>query len=81
MPMYKYLCEDCGGITKVSRRMTEQKTPNKCTHCGSRKLSRVYSPVGMSVKATSPAEDSTCCGRDSPCSTPPCSDGGVCQKY
>jgi putative FmdB family regulatory protein len=81
MPVYKYLCEECGGITKISRRMTEQKTPDKCIQCGSRKLSRVYSPVGISVKGASSTEISTCCGKDSPCSAPPCSDGGVCQKY
>ena len=80
MPVYKYLCEECGGITKISRRMSEQKPPDKCIQCGSRKLSRVFSPVGISVKGTSSPETSTCCGRDSPCSAPPCSDSGVCQR-
>jgi len=81
MPMYKYRCEDCGGITKISRRMSEEKAPDKCTQCGSRKLSRVFSPVGISVKGASSPEASTCCGRDSSCSVPPCSDSDVCQRY
>ncbi len=80
MPVYKYLCEECGKITKISCRMTEKKTPEKCIQCGSTELRRVYSPVGISVKGASSTEASTCCGRDSPCSTPPCSDGGVCQR-
>lgn len=81
MPVYKYLCEECGKITKISRRMLEEKAPDKCIHCGGTKLRRVYSPVGISVKGASSTEISTCCGRDGPCSTPPCSDSGVCQRY
>ena len=80
MPTYKYLCEDCGGITKISHRMTEDKTPDKCIQCGSTKLHRVYSSVGMSVKGASSMEAGSCCGRDTPCSAPPCSDSGLCQR-
>ncbi|KKL21770.1 hypothetical protein LCGC14_2442110, partial [marine sediment metagenome] len=53
MPTYKFSCEDCGGITKISRRMSEDKTPDECIQCGSTKLRRVYSSVGMSVKGAS----------------------------
>jgi putative FmdB family regulatory protein len=81
MPVYKYLCEECGGITKISRRMSEEKAPDKCSQCGSTKLRRVFSLVGISVKGTSSTEASTCCGTDTPCSAPPCSDSGVCQRY
>ena len=69
MPMYKYLCEDCGKITKISRRMTEDKTPDKCIQCGSAKLRRVYSSVGMSVKGVSSMEAGSSC------------DSGLCQRY
>ncbi|MBA7708940.1 hypothetical protein ES703_117845 [subsurface metagenome] len=69
MPMYKYLCEDCGGITKISRTMTEEKTPDKCIQCGSAKLRRVYSPVGISVKGASSTEAGSSC------------DSGLCQRY
>ena len=81
MPMYRYLCEECGEITRISRRMIEEKVPDKCTQCGSRKLSRVFSPVGISVKGDSSTEASPCCGRDTPCSAPPCSDSGVCERH
>lgn len=69
MPMYKYLCEDCGEITKISRRMTEDKIPDKCIQCGSTKLRRVYSAVGISVKGASSMEAGSSC------------DSGLCQRY
>lgn len=81
MPVYKYLCEDCGKTTRISRRMTDERTPDKCVECGSTRLSRVFSRVGISVKGTSSTEASSCCGQDTPCSTPPCSDSGVCQRH
>ncbi len=80
MPTYKYLCEECGGITKISRRMTEDKTPDKCIQCGSTKLRRAYSPVGMSVKGASPTEACSSCARDTSFGTPPCSDSGFCPR-
>jgi len=69
MPMYKYLCEDCGEITKISRGMTEEKTPDKCIQCGSAKLRRVYSSVGILVKGASSMEAGSSC------------DSGLCQRY
>jgi putative FmdB family regulatory protein len=69
MPMYKYLCEDCGEITKICRRMTEDKTPDKCIQCGSTKLRRVYSAVGISVNGASSMEAGSSC------------DSGICQRY
>jgi len=69
MPMYKYLCEDCGRITKIFHRMTEEKTPDKCIQCGSAKLRRAYSPVGISVKGVSSMESGSSC------------DSGLCQRY
>jgi len=69
MPMYKYLCEDCGGMTKIFHRMTKDKTPDKCIQCSSAKLRRVYSSVGMSVKGASSMEAGSSC------------DSGLCQRY
>ncbi len=80
MPTYKYLCEDCGEITKISRRMTEDRTPDKCIQCGHTKLRRVYSPVGMSVKGASSMEACSACARDTSCSVPPCSGSGLCPR-
>ncbi len=79
--MYKYLCKDCGGMTKIFHRMTEDKAPDKCIQCGSAKLRGVYSPLGISVKGASLLEAYPCCGRETPCNTSPCSDSGVCQRY
>ena len=81
MPLYRFACESCGQITKISRRMTEEKTSKRYTHCGDIKLIRVFLPVGLSVKETSSREGSACCGKDEPYNTPPCSDSGVSQKY
>jgi len=80
MPTYKYRCEECGQIIKISCKMNEEKTPDKCNKCGSTKLSRIFSPVGIFVKGGSLTEGSTCCGRDTPCDIPPCADG-TCQRF
>jgi len=60
MPTYKYRCEECGEVIEISRKMKEEKTPDKCNKCGSTKLSRIFSPVGVSVKGTSSCPDGTC---------------------
>ncbi len=81
MPRYRFTCESCGQVTEVSRGMTEEKTPERCSHCGGIKLRRVFSSPAMSVKRASSGERNVCCGRDEPCNAPPCSDSGVCQRY
>ncbi len=80
MPTYKYSCEDCGGITKISRRMTEDRTPSECIQCGSTSLRREYSAVGMSVKGASPPGACSSCPGDTSFGTPPCSDNGFCPR-
>ena len=80
MPTYKFSCEDCGGITKISRRMSEDKTPDECFQCGGTKLRRVYSSVGMSVKGASPMQACSSCFGDTPSATPLCSEGGFCPR-
>ncbi|MEA1963962.1 MAG: zinc ribbon domain-containing protein [Candidatus Aerophobetes bacterium] len=60
MPTYKYRCEECGEVIKISHKMNEEKTPGKCNKCGSAKLSRIFSLGGISVKGTSSCPDGTC---------------------
>jgi len=79
MPRYRFVCEDCGRITEVVRRMTDEKSPGRCRHCGSSKLRRVFSAVAMSVKGDAWEQAGSCCGRDEPCSSPPCSETGICR--
>ncbi len=80
MPTYKFSCEDCGGITKISRRMSEDKTPDECIQCGSTKLRRVYSSVGMSVKGASSMQACSSCVGETPFGAPPCSGGSFCPR-
>ena len=80
MPTYKYSCEDCGRITKISRKMTEDRTPSKCIQCGSASLRREYSAVGMSVKGASPMEACSSCPGDTSLGTPPCSGNSFCPR-
>lgn len=80
MPEYKYRCEDCGEVITIRRRMSEEKTAGKCPQCDGMNLHRVFFPVGISVKGGLLTEARSCCGRDAPCSTPPCSESGVCER-
>ncbi len=81
MPEYKYRCQDCGKITVIRRKMSENKFPNTCPQCDGKNLNRAFSSVGISVQGASLSEASLCCGREAPCNTSPCSDSGVCQRH
>jgi len=53
MPIYEYVCTDCGNQFELIRGMKEANTPIDCTHCHSqhtnRKLSRFYAQSGGRV--------------------------------
>lgn len=35
MPLYEYVCQDCGGRVEVMRRMSERSDAPGCEKCGS----------------------------------------------
>jgi putative FmdB family regulatory protein len=78
MPIYDYRCGQCGEVCEVFERSQGHK-PDKCPSCGSESLERLVST--FSVLGSGASEGATCCGRDSPCESPPCSADDVCRRW
>jgi putative FmdB family regulatory protein len=80
MPIYEYRCENCGKVAEVLQKSFAQKEPSVCTNCGSTEMKKMISPPGFIAVGGSTPKGTTCCGREERCSTPPCSDDGVCGR-
>jgi putative FmdB family regulatory protein len=80
MPIYEYRCQNCGKVVEVLQRSFKQNEPLVCPDCGSTEMKRMISPPGSIVMGGSTPKGTTCCGREERCSTPPCSDDGVCGR-
>lgn len=79
MPIYEYRCLDCGRVTEFLIRSQEQTV--RCPHCGSYSMEKLLSvPYVMSSGGYESAGHTTCCGRDTPCETPPCASTGTCRR-
>lgn len=56
MPVYEYRCEKCGKVSSFVEKMFEPPRlffgRKKCTHCGSRKLTKILSKVAGHVERT-----------------------------
>jgi putative FmdB family regulatory protein len=80
MPIYEYRCVDCGKVSEILQRSLTQEERPVCAHCGSIKMERMISSLGSIVMGGSSLPGTTCCGREERCSSPPCSEGGVCRR-
>ncbi len=80
MPIYEYRCENCGKVVEVLQKSFTEKEPPVCVNCGSTKMRKLISFPGSIVMGGSSPKGTTCCGREERCSTPPCSDDGVCRR-
>ncbi|BDG06412.1 FmdB family zinc ribbon protein [Anaeromyxobacter oryzae] len=49
MPIYEYVCEECGRLTEVMQRMTDP-APEKCPECGAPRLARLVSRTSFQLK-------------------------------
>ena len=59
MPIYSYVCKDCGERFDLLIGVTAEKEELKCKKCGSKKIVREIS--GFSVgKSSSSGSDSSC---------------------
>jgi putative FmdB family regulatory protein len=72
MPIYEYVCEDCGATTESLRKMADADTAVACERCGSARTRRVQSSfaVGGSAGqgASLPVASGCACGRShGPC--------------
>ncbi len=50
MPIYEYVCDDCGASTEVLQKMSDDPL-EVCTHCGGR-LRKVLHPVAIHFKGS-----------------------------
>lgn len=64
MPLYDYLCQDCGKTSEVLVVSSNEKP--ECTACGSRNLIKLLSAPSSASGAADPrltgAGDTGCCG-------------------
>ena len=82
MPIYEYKCKDCGRISEFLVGVVQDKVEIKCSHCGSKKLEKIFSKsfISTSGHLIGSQGGKTCCGRDERCDKPPCSDDDVCKR-
>ena len=84
MPTYDYECRDCGHVFEVFHGMTEQPRL-ECPKCGGTPQRLIsgggavifkgpgfYATDSRSSGRTACGLGTPCCGRDSPCDSPPC---------
>ncbi len=88
MPTYEYVCKSCGNRFEKFQSMS-QEVLRKCPECGGEIRRVIGTGAGIIFKGggfyktdykRSSASFRTCCGREQRCDTPPCSDGGSCQR-
>ncbi len=85
MPTYEYLCQNCGYKFEKFQNMNDE--PIKvCPQCGGNLKRLIGKGMGIIFKGEGfyatdyKSSPKTCCGRDTPCDRPPCSDDGVCKR-
>lgn len=47
MPIYTYICEDCGEKFDLLVGVTSQKVALKCKKCGSKKIKKTFATFSM----------------------------------
>ena len=64
MPIYDYLCKECGNVNEILITGSEQDP--ECLGCGSRKLKKLLSATsslsGASAQSMPGPGDTACCG-------------------
>lgn len=49
MPIYEYVCEECGRLTEQMQKVSDPPL-KKCPECGSKKVARVMSRTSFQLK-------------------------------
>jgi len=64
MPIYEYLCQDCGKTNEIL--LSKSSEEINCTHCGSKNIKKLFSAhssMSGSARNNFPGVgDTTCCG-------------------
>ena len=77
MPIYEYRCLECGKISEIFLRSSNESVA--CPICGSKNLEKLLS-ASYAIKMNAPVPGRTCCGRTERCERPPCSLDGSCRR-
>jgi len=76
MPLFEYVCSKCGAVTELLVRRPSDEDSAACQQCGSKKVAKKLSAHAVAVKAGKGelpcGQETTCCGRSSPCGTRAC---------
>lgn len=82
MPIYEYVCEACGKVSKFLVGVGQGDERIGCRHCGSPHVKRQLSVGSCSMTDSRMGSQAgkTCCGKEERCDTPPCSTGGGCRR-
>jgi putative FmdB family regulatory protein len=78
MPIYEYLCKNCGERVEVLIR-SGSGAPS-CPQCDSPLLEKLFSAPNVISRWGQPSGGGTCCGREERCAAPPCSSGETCRR-
>ena len=80
MPIYEYRCKECEKVSEILVGVVVKDEAIVCQHCGSTNLEKLLSASVGFIRESSFPKGATCCGRETRCDTPPCSDDGVCRR-
>jgi putative FmdB family regulatory protein len=86
MPIYEYLCKNCGERVEVLIRPSTGSGHGSgsgapsCPQCGSPTLEKLFSAPHVISRWGQPSGGGTCCGREERCAAPPCSTGETCRR-
>jgi putative FmdB family regulatory protein len=90
MPIYEYLCGNCGERVEVLVRPSTALRPGSghrsgsgapcCPECGSPLSEKLFSVPNVISRWGQPSGGGTCCGREERCAAPPCSTGETCRR-
>lgn len=59
MPIFEYVCAECGKITEVLVKSSNSPKP-ACEHCGSKKTEKKFSTFAAQVKESAPPPKPGC---------------------
>lgn len=70
MPIYEYLCEECGAKFEKLVRRASDAPEIECPSCGRKRLKQEYSTFAPRANGISKSADAPMCPGGGPCKTP-----------
>ncbi len=64
MPVYEYICQDCSKVTETWATLDQYRMglAPTCSHCGSRRLARTFTSLGLLTKSSRQGQGGGGCG-------------------